>query len=273
MNEKDKKENKILFIGIGVIFLILLLTLGRYAYDKKNMPLSKEQIEEPTFSDFKYFTPDELHAKIISQEVLKLIDIRDNVSFEKNHIEESVNISPENFDKTFSTISKEQSVIIIGYDSGDNKNVATIIKKLKTELGFKNVDALSGGIANWTQSADPTISGGDKESALDWSKIDYITPDQLKLAIESSYPVTIVDVRTNKEYLSGHVPQAINIPLNELEKRKTELTISKEILVYGTTATDDFKAAVKLSDLGFIATYTLKGGFASWQEKRFDLVR
>lgn len=34
----------------------------------------------------------------------------------------------------------------------------------------------------------------------------------------------IIDVRTPKEYASGHIPGSINIPLNTLSARKSELT-------------------------------------------------
>lgn len=273
MNEKEKKENKIIFFGIGLVLLILLITAGRYSFDKKNAPVAKKQTKETTYTDYSYITSIELNKKIIAKENLALIDIRDSVNFEKSHIENSINISPQNFEKTIESLGKDRTVVIIGYDYDKKTDVSAIIKKMKEDLGFENVLALSGGIIGWAEEGNQIISGGNKESALDWSKIDYIIPEQLKLAIDNQYPVFILDTRSSTQYKSGHIPGAINIPLDELEKRKTELPISKEILVYGASTDDDFKASVKLNDLGFLATYTLQGGFNSWQEKRFDLAK
>jgi rhodanese-related sulfurtransferase len=273
MNEKDKKENKIIFIGIGLIFLILIITLGRYSLNKKDAPTIKKTTKETTYTDYSYITPLELNKKIINKDAIKLLDIRDTVNFEKSHIENSINLSPQNFEKTINSLAKDQTIIIIGYDYEKKNDVGAIIKKLKTDLEFKNVLALTGGIIGWAEEGNQIISGGNKESAIDWSKVDYIIPEQLKLAIDNQYPVFILDTRSNSQYNLGHIPGATNIPLDELEKRKRDIPISKEILVYGASNDDDFKASVKLNDLGFLATYTLQGGFAAWQEKRFELVK
>lgn len=273
MNEKDRKENKIIFVGVGLILLILLITLGRYSFNKKAEPILKKTEKETTYTDYGYITSLELNKKIIAKENLKLLDIRDSVSFEKSHIENSTNLSPQNFDKTIAELDKNQLVVIIGYNYDKKNDVGAIIQKMKNNLEFENVLALTGGIIGWAEEGNQIISGGNKESAIDWSKIDYIIPEQLKLAIDNQYPVFILDTRSSVQYNSGHIPGAINIPYNDLEKRKNEIPISKEILVYGSSTDEDFKSSVKINDLGFLATYTLQGGFTAWQEKRFEIIK
>ncbi|WP_455365296.1 ArsR/SmtB family transcription factor, partial [Kaarinaea lacus] len=44
--------------------------------------------------------------------------------------------------------------------------------------------------------------------------------------------VTVIDVRPPEEYAAGHVPGAVNIPLNQLESRLNELKTEKEIVAY-----------------------------------------
>jgi phage shock protein E len=41
-----------------------------------------------------------------------------------------------------------------------------------------------------------------------------------------------IDVRTADEYASGHVPQAINIPYNEIGQRIAEVTTDREEPIY-----------------------------------------
>lgn len=44
--------------------------------------------------------------------------------------------------------------------------------------------------------------------------------------------VTVLDVRPPEEFAAGHLPGAVNIPINELEKRLSELPKRKEIVAY-----------------------------------------
>ncbi|HBI17232.1 MAG TPA: hypothetical protein DDY52_03770 [Candidatus Moranbacteria bacterium] len=273
MNSKDKKENKIIFIGMGIVLVIVLITLGKGYFNKKNEPVTEVKTKEELYSDYEYITSFELNEKIMLKVPMTLLDLRDSVNFEKNHIENSINISPNNFNQTIEKIDKKQLIVIIGYDYEKKSDTAAIIKKMKTELNFKNVLALSGGIIGWVEEGNQLISSGNKESLTDWAKIDYIIPEQLKLAIDNDYPVFILDTRPASQYVLGHIPKAVNIPLAELEKRKLEIPISKEILVYGSNDEEDFKSGVRLNDLGFLATYTMKGGLAAWKEQKYELER
>jgi rhodanese-related sulfurtransferase/DNA-binding transcriptional ArsR family regulator len=44
--------------------------------------------------------------------------------------------------------------------------------------------------------------------------------------------VIVLDVRPQEEFSAGHLPGAVNIPINELEKRLQELPRRKEIIAY-----------------------------------------
>lgn len=72
--------------------------------------------------------------------------------------------------------------------------------------------------------------------------------------------IRIVDVRTSDEYAEGHIKNAINIPLAEIEN----IDISKEIeiIVYCKSGSRSYNAALKLKDLG----YNVKdmGGLNNW---------
>ena len=43
---------------------------------------------------------------------------------------------------------------------------------------------------------------------------------------------TIVDVRSPAEYAAGHVPDAINIPVDELEARQSEIFQDRPVVTY-----------------------------------------
>lgn len=52
-----------------------------------------------------------------------------------------------------------------------------------------------------------------------------INVKELRSKIQSQESLQIVDVRSTGEYASGHVPQAINIPLEQLEARFADFTV------------------------------------------------
>lgn len=77
---------------------------------------------------------------------------------------------------------------------------------------------------------------------------------------KESSSVRIVDVRTYEEFSSGHIKNAINIPLDEIEN--IDVSKDKEIIVYCRSGSRSYQAALILSDLG----YDVKdmGGLSSW---------
>jgi len=77
----------------------------------------------------------------------------------------------------------------------------------------------------------------------------------------------VLDVRTPREYTSGHVPDARNIPVDELADRLTELRNSdnSEIVVYCESGRRAGRAASMLKDNGFLNIRHLQGDMAQWR--------
>jgi rhodanese-related sulfurtransferase len=275
MNNYESKntssgQNRVIILGFGLILIVVSITILRPVL---KIDLDKEEVApEPVelYNDYEYITSKELKEKINKKEELVVIDIRDSVSYREDHIESSINITPEKIEEETRTLSKNKLLVIVGYNFEDKGAEAGAVKFFK-DSEFSNVVALSGGIFAWKKNLNSTIGAGDPESSLDLSKIEEILPEQLKLAIENDYPISIIDTRSSDMFSQGHIPGALNITLDDLEKRKKEISRSKEIIVYGDSNLSDFQAGVKLHDLGFLASYIIKGGFASWQEKRFPI--
>jgi len=78
--------------------------------------------------------------------------------------------------------------------------------------------------------------------------------------------VSVLDVRPAEEYAAGHLPGAINIPLQELEERLHELEPSQEIVAYcrGPHCVLAFDAVARLRHQGMEAR-RLEGGLPEWQ--------
>lgn len=74
----------------------------------------------------------------------------------------------------------------------------------------------------------------------------------------------IVDVREHTEYLFGHIPGAMSIPLGELEGRADELDAEQEIYLICRTGKRSDLAAQKLAKAGFQKVYNVLPGMTAW---------
>lgn len=74
----------------------------------------------------------------------------------------------------------------------------------------------------------------------------------------------LVDVRSKGEFSSGHLPNAINIPLNELSKRSGEIAKDKPVVVVCASGSRSRSGARVLANAGFSDVFNLKGGTAQW---------
>jgi len=86
--------------------------------------------------------------------------------------------------------------------------------------------------------------------------------------------VTVLDVRPNEEYAAGHVPGALNVPLDEIEHYLENLPIEQEIIAYcrGEYCVLAFEAVAALRQKGFNAR-RLEEGFPEWRAAGFPVER
>jgi rhodanese-related sulfurtransferase len=83
----------------------------------------------------------------------------------------------------------------------------------------------------------------------------------------------VLDVRDAAEYEKGHMLNARNIPLGELEARSAELEKhkAKPVIVVSDTGNRSGRAAAALRKQGFEQVFTLGGGIGAWQQAGLPL--
>ncbi|PJF37085.1 MAG: hypothetical protein CUN49_02020 [Candidatus Thermofonsia Clade 1 bacterium] len=74
----------------------------------------------------------------------------------------------------------------------------------------------------------------------------------------------LVDVRTTSEFAGGHIPGAINIPLDQLSRRLGEIAKGKPVVVVCATGNRSRTGADMLVRSGHAEVYNLKGGTMAW---------
>ncbi|MFH7340346.1 rhodanese-like domain-containing protein [Streptomyces sp. KHY 26] len=89
------------------------------------------------------------------------------------------------------------------------------------------------------------------------------------------HELTVIDVRTPGEYAGGHIPGALNIPLDQLDRALPDIRSAAEraeILVVCASGARSENACRQLAEKG-IHTATLAGGTGAWAAQGNDLDR
>ncbi|MDP1966208.1 MAG: VTT domain-containing protein [Reyranella sp.] len=111
-----------------------------------------------------------------------------------------------------------------------------------------------------------------KGEAMTW-----IEPEELHRQIESGRPLTVLDVRGADEFTGqlGHIPDAVNIPLGELDRRLDELrsTANGEVTVVCRTDKRSAAAQTILRNASFKNVAVLRGGMERWAALGRETVR
>jgi len=100
-----------------------------------------------------------------------------------------------------------------------------------------------------------------------------VTVDEARSLIEGRPDLVVLDVRTLSEYDDGHIEDAINIPVDELEGRFGELDPGDELLVYCRTGNRSIRAVRLLEENGFTNVFHMDGGVVAWGEAGYSLVQ
>lgn len=91
-----------------------------------------------------------------------------------------------------------------------------------------------------------------------------ITAEEAKEMIEKGN-VTIVDVRTEEEYIESHIPKAILVSNESIDDNVIEVLPDKDevLLIYCRTGVRSKQASEKLVELGYTKVYDF-GGIVDW---------
>ena len=87
---------------------------------------------------------------------------------------------------------------------------------------------------------------------------------RLKTLIASQSPL-LIDVRNRSEYEAGHIPTAINLPLNDLEQHLDAVPHDQDVIVYCSTGYRSAMAVMALQLQGFDRDKGFPPGFVAWK--------
>ncbi len=118
---------------------------------------------------------------------------------------------------------------------------------------------LSGGMLLW-----PVVNRGMAGATLGTLQATRLMNDQ---------GAVVLDVRPVTEFAAGHLPNARNIPAEDVAKRAGELPAGKPVIVVCGSGNRAGKSATALRAAGRQDVFCLEGGISGWQQAGLPLVR
>jgi len=146
------------------------------------------------------------------------------------------------------------SITLIGYIEQDSE----MAKRNKKALWLVMVGVLItifSAVFLATRSNEPT----DSQAIADLSPQQYISDFE-----NTSRPHLLLDVRTPEEFASGHISGAVNISVESLASRLSEVPQDQPVVVYCRSGNRSATASQILADAGYTGIYDL-GGINAWQ--------
>jgi rhodanese-related sulfurtransferase len=190
---------------------------------------------------------------IDDKEKVAIIDARPKRVFEKGAIPGALNVPDTEFEKNIDKLPADKATPLVYYCGGLDCVLSDKSAEKARSLGYSAVKTYSEGFPAWSKAFPDAVAmaaGGmmampaamASAASQMMAKAVEIMPGKDKGTIsaasfdkifqESPVSALFVDVRDVKEFGAGTIRGAINIPINQMEKRIEELPKDKPVLFF-----------------------------------------
>ena len=114
----------------------------------------------------------------------------------------------------------------------------------------------------YSSAKDPVNMAGFVAENILLDRLRVFYWDEVKQLPETAF---LLDVRTNAEFEAGHIPNAVNIPVDEIRDRMQEIPTNKPIYIYCEAGLRGYLAQRILRQTGYETVANLSGGYVSWK--------
>ena len=184
----------------------------------------------------------------------QILDTREPAEFEGAHLAGSVNIGLGGSNATWAgTLLDSGRPIVILAEPGREEEAATRLGR----IGFDNV-------AGYLRSGMVALE--DRPDLVE--RIERVTAATLAEQLESNEPPYLLDVRSEQEWRSKRIEEAVNIPLSRLLGRLDDVPRDREVVVTCATGYRSAIAASILRRAGVTDLADLVGGITAWEASK-----
>jgi rhodanese-related sulfurtransferase len=220
-------------------------------------------------AEFRIIATAELKALMDEKKDLVLVDTRTAEEFQEAHIKGAISIPEKVFDEKLSLLPSDKNALVVLYCNGVKCGKSKKAAKKAEAVGYRNLVIYAEGFPVWEEKGLAIVAGPEHAKKIETTKIK---PGELKGLIDGKNgDIVIVDVRDEAEFREGHIPTAMNIPVETFALRSEVLPKEKKIIVYCNTGGRSYNAYRKLMKLAYpnIAQTT----FAEWKEAGMPVER
>lgn len=229
------------------------------SYFPLNVKMNKEGYDD--FSDVlkrstQALSPEIFEATVNETEAI-VLDVRNQVEFAKGHIPRSIFIG---LDGGFAPwvgalIADVKQPILLVTSKGKEKEAITRLSR----VGFdQTLGYLKGGFNAW------------KKASKEYDVVDIISANAFK-EIKERTTITVFDVRKKGEFLSEHVLEANNTPLDYLNDHLTEFPDQGFFYIHCAGGYRSMIAASILKSRGVHNFIDISGGFAAIKKTEIEV--
>jgi rhodanese-related sulfurtransferase len=173
-----------------------------------------------------------------------------------------VSIPEKSFDESLSLLPADKASMLVFYCNGVKCGKSRKAAKKAEAAGYKNLVLYAEGFPVWEERGYSITAGPEYDKKIETTKMK---PHDIKALLDAkSHDVVIVDVRDESEFKEGHIPTAINIPVETFATRSEVLHKEKKIVVYCNTGGRSYNAYRKLMKLAYPNIYQTT--LAEWNE-------
>ena len=211
--------------------------------------------------DFRVVSTAELKAMMDGKKDFILVDTRTPEEFREAHIKGAVSIPEKSFENQLALLPADKGALIVLYCNGVKCGKSKKAAKKAEAAGYTNLVIYAEGFPVWEETGFAIVAGPEHAKKIETAKVK---PAELKGLIDGKNgDIVIVDVRDEAEFKEGHIPTAINIPVETFALRSEILPKEKKVIVYCNTGGRSYNAYRKLMKLAYpsIAQMT----FAEWK--------
>lgn len=219
-----------------------------FVYDAIKNRQERPDLEATLRSSLKPLKVDEV--VLLQNQGAQVVDVREAVDFEGAHFARAINIGLKGKYATWcgSTLNHDHPIVVIAEPGAEEEAVMRLGR-----IGFDNVAGFL----------------GDGMSALDGRpelirQLSRITAPALSKQLSESQPPFVLDVRSEKEWLGGHLACSHNLPLTHLRERMNEVPADCPVVIHCEGGYRSAIGASLLAAAGRTNITDLVGGIKAW---------
>lgn len=207
-----------------------------------------------------------------------MLDVRELVESERGRIGAAAVLPRRRVEFRIESLVRDQATPLVTVDGGDDlgdgrtDSRAELAAATLSALGYRDVAALSGGMAAWQRAGLPLVSGAQISSRAfgrrvnDLSRVPVVDVATLRQWQRDGKRVALCDVRSAQEHTDACIPGAVSVPGFEVVSHALDMAAEADAIVLCSSArTRSLLVARTLVDLGLGEVHALDGGTLAWQ--------